>query len=253
MPEPDLSDAAFSIHDLAPARTAFFLDFDGTLARIVSDPAQAAVAAPTLAALRRLHEAAGGAVAIVSGRIIAQLDAMLHPLRLPVAGVHGLERRNAAGAVFTTPFDAPAQHRITSALRRFVSERPGLLAEVKSGSVALHYRRRPELEADCRAFAAAAARAEPRVRIVEGKMVVELKLSARTKGDAIADFMAEPPFRGRRPFFAGDDATDEAGFAVVNAMDGVSLKVGPGETRARHRVEGIDAFIAWLERLAAPD
>ena len=241
----------FTPHGLAPARTAFFLDFDGTLARIVPDPAQAAVGPDVLAALRQLAQAAGGAVAVVSGRSIAQLDRMLHPLRLPAAGVHGLERRDAGGRVSKTPFDAALHHRLAAAVGAFVGGRPGLLAEVKPGSVALHYRKRPETEMDCLAFAIEAARAEPRIRIMPGKKVVEMKLGPRTKGDAIADFMAEPPFAGRLPFFAGDDVTDEAGFAVVNAMGGVSLKVGPGETQARHRIEGIAAFTTWLEQLAA--
>ena len=251
LPEPEFPEAEFASHGLAPARTAFFLDFDGTLARIVPDPEQASVTAQTLAALRRLRQAAGGAVAIVSGRSIAQLDRMLHPLRLPAAGVHGLERRNAAGAVLATPFDAALQRQLAAAVGAFVGERPGLLAEVKPGSVALHYRKRPEMETASLAFAIEVARADPRIHIMPGKKVVEMKLAPRTKGDAIADFMAEAPFSGRRPFFAGDDVTDEVGFSLVNGMDGVSLKVGPGETHARYRVDGIEAFAACLERLAA--
>lgn len=243
--------ADFLADDLPPARTAFFLDVDGTLAEIVADPGRAFVGAGTLAALDRLARAAGGAVAVVSGRSIAQLDRMLHPLRLPAAGVHGLERRDAAGTVLRTPVDADAQRRLAAAVGAFVEGRSGLLAEVKPGSVALHYRKRPELEADCLAFAIDLARDDSRIELVEGKKVIEMKLAARTKGDAIADFMAEAPFNGRRPFFAGDDVTDEAGFTLVNGMGGVSLKVGPGQTHARHRVEDMAAFAAWLERLAA--
>lgn len=232
-------------------RTAFFLDFDGTLAEIVDDPASAAVGPDTLSALARLREATDGAVAVVSGRSIAQLDRMLAPLRLPLAGVHGLERRDAAGERFDAPVDLDAQRRLTSAVETFARDRPGLLAEPKPGSVALHYRMRPELESDCLAFAEKLAHSDPRIRLVTGKMVVEMKLAARSKGDAIADFMAEPPFRGRLPFFAGDDATDEAGFRVVNAMGGVSLKVGPGETHAGHRVADAASFAAFLAGLTA--
>ncbi|MBE0694422.1 MAG: trehalose-phosphatase [Aquamicrobium sp.] len=246
LPAPD-----FPADHLPPSRTAFFLDFDGTLAQIVADPDRAAVGAETLAVLRRLEEVAGGAVAVVSGRSIAQLDRMLHPLRLPAAGVHGLERRDAAGTLLQTPVDADAQQRLAAAVSAFVEGRPGLLAEVKPGSVALHYRKRPELEADSLAFAIDLARGDGRIRLVEGKKVIEMKLAARTKGDAIADFMAEAPFSGRLPFFAGDDVTDEAGFALVNGMGGVSLKVGPGETHARYRVADTAAFAACLARLAA--
>lgn len=234
---------------LSPSATAFFLDFDGTLAPIVTDPADARIAAHMHAALARLEHAAGGALAIVSGRSIAQLDRLLHPLRLPAAGVHGLERRDAAASLTRFPVDPASEFRIARLAGRFVKGRPGLLAEVKPGSVALHYRKRPELEADCLAFARETAREDSNIRVVEGRKVVEMKLSARSKGDAIADFMSEPPFRGRRPFFAGDDATDEAGFAIVNEMGGVSLKVGPGRTAARYRIADETAFAAWLAAL----
>lgn len=245
-PIPDVPTTA-----LTPSRTAFFLDFDGTLAPIAADPESVRVAPQTLAALGGLYRAAGGALAIVSGRSIDQLDRMLHPLRLPAAGVHGLERRGASGRRVRAPVDAEAERGLALLVGTFVEEKPGLLAEVKPGSVALHYRKRPEMGPDCLAFAAHLARDDRRIRLVEGKMVIEMKLFARDKGDAIADFMAEAPFSGRLPFFAGDDVTDEAGFERVNAMGGVSLKIGPGRTAARHRVPDGAAFAAWLERLAA--
>ena len=250
-PEHDVPFPSLPIIDLAPAETAFFLDFDGTLARIVTNPAAARVTSQTRAALGRLSEAAGGAVAVVSGRSIAQLDRMLHPLLLPAAGVHGLERRDAKGRLRRDPVDDEAQHRLARLVGGFVKGRPGLLAEVKPGSVALHYRKRPEMTVECLAFAIDLARENGGITLVEGKKVIEMKLSTRTKGDAIGDFMKEAPFCGRRPFFAGDDATDEAGFAAVNAMDGVSVKIGPGETAARHRLADAAAFAGWLERLAA--
>lgn len=235
---------------LPASRTAFFLDFDGTLADIVTDPALASVDQRTLAALGSLQRAASGAVAVVSGRGMDQLDRMLRPLRLPLAGVHGLERRTAEGETLEVAVDGAAQQRLEQAVRSFAERHDGLLAEPKRGSVALHFRNRPELETDCLALAERVARDQPGVRLLHGKMVVEMKLAARTKGDAIADFMAETPFSGRRPFFAGDDVTDEAGFAVVNAMGGLSLKVGPGESCATHRIADTTSFRAWLATLA---
>lgn len=238
------------IADLSFSQTAFFLDFDGTLAEIAADPARVSVARETRIALGRLDQATGGALAIISGRSIAQLDVMLGPLRLPAAGVHGLERRNAGGVLARDHVDPVAAQQLTFIVSAFADDWPGLLAEAKPGSVALHYRNRPEMAARCIAFAEGLAQNNDRITLIEGKKVVELKLSSRTKGDAIAAFMAEAPFYHRRPFFAGDDVTDEAGFALVNAMGGVSLKVGPGETAARHRVADRAAFIAWLESLA---
>jgi trehalose 6-phosphate phosphatase len=235
---------------LPPAHTAFFLDFDGTLAEIVPDPDRASVEPGTLACLIKLEAMSRGALAVVSGRSIDQLDRMLRPLRLPLAGVHGLERRDALGGLSRATVDARAEQRLTAAVRTFVGARPGLLAELKPGSISLHYRKRPELEPDCLAFAIDRARNDRQIRLIAGKQVVEMTLAGRTKGDAIADFMEEEPFRGRLPFFAGDDTTDEAGFALVNAMGGVSLKVGPGETCAHYRLEDPGSFAAYLEGLA---
>lgn len=234
---------------LRPERTAFFLDFDGTLAEIVDDPARARVPSRTLSALAGLAQTSGGALAVVSGRSIAELDRMLHPEHLPLAGVHGLERRSLRGELVRTAIDADLHQRLVAAVGAFADERPGLLSEPKPGSVALHYRRRPKLESACLAFARELARQDRRIRLLPGKMVIEMSLASQTKGDAIAAFMAAPPFLGRQPFFAGDDVTDEAGFAVVNMMGGLSLKIGSGDSLARYRLPDPAAFTAYLVRL----
>lgn len=231
-------------------RTAFFLDFDGTLAEIVDDPALAEIKPRTLAAVEKLAAAAGNAVAVVSGRSVAQLDRFLHPLRLPLAGVHGMERRMPDGRLMTTAVDEDAQDALQARVAAFAEANPGLLAEPKPGSVALHYRNRPDLGSTCGDLAEGLARADPRIRVVPGKMVFEMKLGTLTKADAIAAFMQEPPFRGRLPFFAGDDMTDEAGFELVNALDGISLKIGPGDTAARYRIADTATFARRLEALA---
>lgn len=235
---------------LPPEETAFFLDYDGTLSEIVTEPDRAAIRPDALAALRLLHQAAGGALAVVSGRSIEQLDRMLFPLRLPLAGVHGAELRDGSGHIKRAAYDAEAELRLITRIRNFAAPHAGLLMEAKPGAVALHYRQRPELESECLAFASVLVAADPRIQLLRGKMVAEFKLSRRDKGDAIADFMREPPFLGKRPFFAGDDATDEAGFSIVNRMGGISLKIGPGISCASHRVDSIAAFIPWLRRAA---
>jgi len=235
--------------ELDVAQTAFFLDFDGTLAEIVPDPARVRIKQETLAMLERLHALARGAVGVVSGRSIAHLDALLHPLRLPMAGVHGLERRNADGMVMRARIDAELYRRIGEAVSAFANRHSGLIVETKPGSVALHYRQRPDCQVECLALAEDLARRDTRIRLLPGKMVGEMTLATRTKGDAIADFMKEPPFLGRRPFFAGDDVTDEAGFAAVNAMGGLSVKVGPGPTSANWRLADIGAVARALSEL----
>lgn len=247
---PEMADP-FPLPDIDLASTAFFFDFDGTLAAIVDDPSAVTVDQQVIEALKAIRAAAAGAVAIVSGRSIRQLDDMLRPLRLPAAGVHGLERRRADGSVSRVQVDADAMMRVRTRAEALVRRYPGLLAEEKPGSVALHYRRRPELAAACLDLAEDLAADDGRVRVLRGKMVVEIKLADRTKADAIAEFMDEPPFAGRTPLFAGDDVTDEDGFAAVERLHGISIKIGSEETRAAHRVPDIARFHDWLVRLAA--
>ncbi len=232
---------------------AYFFDFDGTLAHIVDDPAGVQVSASTLSAVGKLSQLAAGAVAVVSGRSISQLDTLLRPLLLPAAGVHGLERRAHDGSLRAVPIDPQAQDSLAARVQDFVASHPGLLAERKPGSIALHYRRRPELQDLSWELARQLAAEDPGLRLVPGKMVIEMMLAKRTKGAAIEDFMGEAPFAGRRPYFAGDDVTDETGFAAVNRLGGISVKVGPGETCARYRVPDVDAFAVHLAELAAPD
>jgi trehalose 6-phosphate phosphatase len=235
---------------LPPLKTAFFFDFDGTLASIVEDPRAVSIDAEVLRSLTRLHAASGGALAVVSGREIAALDGFLAPLRLPLGGAHGSERRDAGGTLHRVAVAGGTIERLAGELDRLAATEAGLLVERKRTSVALHYRRRPDLEALCRQKARALAAAGEGVFLLEGKMVVELKLSGRTKGDLIADFMAEEPFRGRRPIFFGDDVTDEDAFGALPRWNGVSVKIGDGPTAATCRIPDPAALHAWLRRRA---
>ena len=232
------------------SRDAFFFDFDGTLAPIVDDPQSVSVEAPVREALQRLSERSGGAVAIISGREIAQLDRFLAPLVLPAAGVHGMEMRGADGIVRHSRIDEDAAGAVTRAVREF-ADRRGLLAETKTGSVALHFRSHPESETACRAFAEDLLRDWPEIHPVQGKMVIEFKLGRRDKGSAIADFMTQPPFELRRPVFVGDDVTDEDGFTETVRRAGLAIKIGPEPTAARYRLADVAAHRAWLESLVA--
>src|SRR5690606_36563565 len=152
--------------DLPPEKTAFFLDFDGTLADIVREPDRAAIRPEALSALGELSRLASGALAVVSGRSIEQLDRMLFPLRLPLAGVHGAERRDSNGNVRRAAYDAAAELRLITRIRDFVSAGTGLLMEAKPGAVALHYRQRPEMQAECLAFAAAVKAADRHIQLI---------------------------------------------------------------------------------------
>ncbi|MBC8049907.1 MAG: trehalose-phosphatase [Chitinophagales bacterium] len=238
---PHLSDAS---------ACAFFFDFDGTLAHIAATPGEVTVDAITLASLSKLAHAADGAIAVVSGREIASLDGFLAPTRFPAAGVHGLERRAFNGGVFAEHIDQQALAAFDEALTPWAAAYPGLLLERKLGAVALHYRARPELQDNCFRAMGNAAAGWPRVVLTRGKMVIEARFHAATKGTAITAFMTEAPFAGRTPVFAGDDVTDEDGFEVVNAMGGITIKVGPGETAADSRADSVGEFLTWLSMIS---
>ncbi len=214
--------------------SALFLDFDGTVVDIAPHPDEVRVPPPLVHALASLSTYLGGAVAMISGRPIAQIDGFLSPLRLPVAGVHGAERRSADGQtawLATHPLDEVEQR--ANALAR---AHAGLLVETKRGSVALHYRQAPHLEALCLATMEAAVRESPGVTLLRGKMVAEAKPGGASKGNAIEAFLQEPPFKDRLPVFIGDDITDEVGFSTVQRLGGMGIKVGPGHSVAWRRL-----------------
>ena len=213
---------------------ALFLDFDGTMVDIAPQPQAVQVPQPLIGVLQALHQDLHGAVAIISGRPIAQIDAFLQPLRLPVAGVHGAERRGDDGQVHllnTHPLD-----HVEAVAQALAEQNPGLLVENKRGSLALHYRQRPELEDLCVQAMQQAVEESPGLTLLRGKMVVEAKPGGASKGRAIEDCLAEPPFLGRTPVFIGDDITDEVGFSTVQRLGGMGIKVGEGPTVAWQRL-----------------
>lgn len=229
--------------------TALFFDFDGVLAPIVSDPAAARPSARASALVGRLAELAGGALAAVSGRSLESLDTVLAPLRLPMAGVHGRQRRTADGRIELAESASPELADADARLAAFVAPHEGMFVERKPGAVVVHFRQRPEMESAARAITRAIAESAPSLRLIEGKMVAEFAVGAHGKGDAIAAFMAEQPFAGRVPVYFGDDVTDEDAYPVVDAAGGMSVRIGPGETRARYRLDGVEALEDWLAAL----
>ena len=233
---------------------AYFLDLDGTLVELAETPAGALPPAGLPTLLERLHAETGGALALVSGRPIAALDALLGGLRLPAAGLHGLERRTTAGLLVRTTPDTLRLGPAWDALAEQVARYPSLLAERKGIAFAIHYRRAPALAGFAHRLARAAhLRLGAGYKIQGGKRVVELRPVGADKGDAVRGFLAEPAFRGRTPVFIGDDRTDEAGFAAVNEVGGISIKVGPGPSRARWRLADAKAVRGWLDSgLPAP-
>ena len=234
---------------------ALFLDVDGTLVEIEREPGAVHVPDRLCRILADLQQATDGALALVSGRSLQQLDQLFAPLRLSAAGLHGLERRKPAGEVVRA---APDPAILAAARRRlgaFAAEHEGVMLEDKGLTLALHYRQAREQQAAATALVreVVAASADA-LMLLEGKMVLELKPPGCDKGQAIAAFMAEAPFAGRQAVFAGDDVTDEAGFALVNAIGGVSIRIGADQrpSAASCGQQDVGAMQSWLLGLLAP-
>ncbi|NIA70236.1 trehalose-phosphatase [Pelagibius litoralis] len=230
---------------------ALFLDVDGTLLPITTRHYEVRVPAALISLLQSLREELRGALALISGRAIADLDDLFAPLVLPAAGIHGLERRRYDDDYYrneNTNLLEPLRHP----LEAFVRERHGLLLEDKGLSLALHYRMAPEREVEVlRHLNHMIDRTQSKLEVKRGKMVFEVKPKGGDKGTAIDAFMNEQPFKGRKPIFLGDDVTDEDGFATVNRLDGISVKVGATEsTLASQCLPDEAAVHAWLEYLA---
>lgn len=225
---------------------ALFFDFDGTLTDIAAQPGGVRVQAVVPQHLAALARALGGAVAVISGRPVAEIDEYLKPVRLPVAGVHGAERRGPDGFLrrIATPELEPAR----SLIEALVARHPALLLEVKPGALALHFRQAEALENECLATMAEAQRRVEGMALLCGKKVIELKPRRASKGQAVRAFLDERPFRSRRPWVFGDDVTDEVAFETVLGLGGVAVKVGEGESLASYRLADPAALHEWLQR-----
>jgi trehalose 6-phosphate phosphatase len=228
---------------------ALFLDFDGTLAEIAATPDRVRVDPALHGTLRELLDSLDGALAVISGRPVADIDRCLAPLRLPTAGMHGLEWRGSDGRVRRKRYGG-APYRLRSQLTGLADADPRLLLEDKGAALALHFRSAPDREAELEALMTDLVTDHKDYRLLCGKMVFELLPVRSGKGQAIETYMEQTPYRGRRPVFAGDDVTDEDGFAAVTGMGGIAIKVGDGPSAATHRAPTVSSFIAWLQDLS---
>ncbi|HEX5776183.1 MAG TPA: trehalose-phosphatase, partial [Caulobacteraceae bacterium] len=187
----------------------------------------------------------GGRTAVISGRTIEDVDRILDRQITPVAGVHGLQRRTAAGEVIAAE-PHPRLDDARAAFNALALAARGLLVEDKGLSVALHYRQAPSCAEPVRDLARRLQEGAGLV-LQEGDMVAELRTPGPNKGDALADFMAEPQFAGALPIYIGDDLTDEDAFAAAAAAGGHGILVGERrETCATWRLDDVDGVLAWL-------
>jgi len=231
---------------------ALFLDVDGTLLDFVDDPAAVRVPPALALSLDILHERLGGALALISGRSIADLDRLFGRSSWAAGGLHGFERRNSQGPIErlqVNPSQVEELRRNTAAL---AMQLPGIRVEDKGVAVALHYREAPEQGDALKLAAHALAEELSGYELQPGNHVVEFKPRGMDKGMAVTALLQTPPFEGRLPVYIGDDLTDEHGFVAANAHGGLSVRVGDREpSQATSTLADVASVHAWLRELAA--
>ncbi len=233
--------------NLEPSNLALFLDVDGTLLDIEDHPAAVSADPALIALLERLSSALGGAVSLISGRTLADIDRIFAPARFAAAGAHGAELRlHPDDSVSSTEWSLPPS--IVQRMRAFAASDPRLLLEEKHGGISLHYRRAPELEQQCTALVhGLLPEIDKDFRLIAGKMVFEFAPEEHHKGAAISEMMQRDPFNGRSAVFVGDDVTDEDGFRAVNALGGITIRVGCSRgSEARYSLPDVAAVHRWL-------
>ncbi|MDM7459169.1 MAG: trehalose-phosphatase [Paracoccus sp. (in: a-proteobacteria)] len=232
-----------------PLDAALFLDFDGCLVEIAPRPDRVHVPKALIARLDRLQKRQNDAVALISGRDVADLRGHLDGYSGIIAGSHGAEYSPGPGvieAIHAAPLDISALHRMAHQL---AAETPDILVEEKAHGVGLHYRANPALRPTVEAIATQILSHFPELMLQPAKMAVEMRPAGIGKDDAIARLMGSPPFTGRVPVYAGDDTTDEPAMVEVQRRGGFAIKIGPGDSAARYRLDDPGALAAWLDEM----
>jgi trehalose 6-phosphate phosphatase len=232
-------------------KCAILLDIDGTILDLAPSPQQVWVPTGLRQTLARLDALTGGALALVSGRSLHDIDLIFSPLELAAIGGHGAELRanpNAEPVIRTKPL-SPVVKRKLAAIAELG---PGILAEDKGYSLALHFRLAPEKGEMVRAAAAKICAELPagEVEILPGKFVVEIKPPGINKANAVCELMNCPPFADRNPIFIGDDTTDEPVFGIISQFGGLGFSVGRVVPDVNGHFEKPESVRAWLARIA---
>jgi len=232
--------------------TALFLDVDGTLLDIAERPDAVFVPAGLRKTLAALHDRLGGALALVSGRPVPDLDRLFAPLILPAAGVHGAQWRLGRGEWITQLPSVAMDPAMRQRLLALASRHPGVLVEDKGSSVALHYRAVPAARDGLAAALAEVLAGAAQLRLLPGKMVFEIVAGGVEKADALRRFLDHAPFAGRSPVYLGDDVTDESALALCARLGGLALAVGEPRAGAVAVFDDAGAVRAALRALAEP-
>jgi trehalose 6-phosphate phosphatase len=232
-------------------KRAILLDIDGTILDFAPSPQQVWVPTGLRRVLTRLAELTGGALALVSGRAINDIDLIFSPLQLPAIGVHGAEMRTTGDGEPQLRV-APLSKALKRKLATIAELGPGILVEDKSFSLALHYRLAPDKgEAIEAAVAAICADAPPgTIEILPGKLVIDVKPAGINKGNAVCELMSHPPFAGRQPLFIGDDRTDLPVFGIIPKFAGLAYSVGRIVADVDGHFDTPEDVRLWLARVA---
>src|SRR5882757_6863745 len=240
-------------HLLVPhlGEMAILLDIDGTLLELMPTPREVWVPPGLSKTLNGLVEKTKGALALVSGRSLNDIDLIFAPDQFPAVGGHGAEMRlvgdSEAVVVHAPPLDKELKRRLATIAKLS----PGILLEDKGYSLALHYRLAPHAEKAIYEAVSLIRADLPNapIEVLPGKCVCEIKHSGFNKATGVRELMTHEPFKGRRPFFIGDDVTDESVFAIMPDLDGLAFSVGRrAQGVADHFDEPRDVR-EWLARL----
>ena len=246
--------------NLTTDNVAIFLDFDGTLVDFAPSPDAVEVSEQLVQDLKALSRQLQGAIAIVTGREYSILSALLDVSHMICACEHGSDivvppEKNQTPHTLAEQMDAESsplsseqQVDVRETVNRYANEKV-LRSEAKRTSVTLHYRTKPELEGEVLGFAESLCQQFPGMELLKGKCVVEFRFTAKNKGTAIQTLMSAFPFNGRTPIFIGDDVTDEFGFKLVNELQGISIKVGEGDTCASHQMDSVQDVQKFLSAI----
>jgi len=231
---------------------AILLDVDGTILDLAPTPPQVWVPPSLRQAIGRLSERTGGAVALVSGRSLDELDLLFSPLQLPAVGGHGAELRPQAGRGHDYRRAVPLDAALKRKFAKVAELDPGILLEDKDYSLALHFRLAPDLEDRVKAAVEriCAELTPAPIEILHGKSVLEIKQRGFTKGSGVRELMRHPPFLDRHPIFIGDDVTDESVFEIIPEFDGLAFSVGRRVAGVNGHFEEPEAVRGWLAQMA---